>query len=156
MERCSPAVGGGGVEISIQARTRSRRAQHGDERRACDVDRNDRTAGSGDFTPFIAAPCFPSYPSAHASASYAGRSVLQRVWGGRGHSIVLSHPAVPGVTVDYETLEQITDDIDDARVFGGIHFRFDQEAGAKQGRNVGRYIYEHVLERNEDQERDDD
>ena len=69
---------------------------------------------------------------------------------------MLSHPAVPGVTVDYETLEQITDDIDDARVFGGIHFRFDQEAGAKQGRNVGRYIYEHVLERNEDQERDDD
>jgi hypothetical protein len=124
--------------------------------RAGDTDGNDRTAGSGDFTPFIAAPCFPSYPSAHASASYAGRSVLQRVWGGRGHSIVLSHPAVPGVTVDYETLEQITDDIDDARVFGGIHFRFDQEAGAKQGRNVGRYIYEHVLERNEDQERDDD
>ena len=31
----------------------------------------------------------------------------------------------------------LSDDIDDARVFGGIHFRFDQVAGAIQSRQVG-------------------
>ena len=114
--------------------------------RAGDADGNDRTAGDTGFAPFIATPCFPSYPSAHASASYAARVVLERVWGSGGHSIDLSHPAVSGVVAHYSSLKQITDDIDDARVFGGIHFRFDQEAGALQGRRVGQYVFTNVLE----------
>jgi hypothetical protein len=57
----------------------------------------------------------------------------------------LNTPAVPGVTPDYSSFEEITDDIDDGRVYGGIHFRFDQKAGARQGRRVGEYIYRHHL-----------
>jgi hypothetical protein len=38
-------------------------------------------------------------------------------------------------------LKEITEDIDDARVYGGIHFRFEQEAGADLGRRVGEYLY---------------
>jgi hypothetical protein len=45
------------------------------------------------------------------------------------------------------TYEDITDDIDDARVHGGIHFRFDQEAGALQGRLVGTYVFKLNLRR---------
>jgi hypothetical protein len=113
--------------------------------RAADADGNDRTAGDTGFAPYIATPCFPSYPSAHASAGYAARVVLERVWGSGGHSIDLSHPAVSGVVAHYSSLKQITDDIDDARVFGGIHFRFDQDAGAIQGRRVGQYVFANVL-----------
>ncbi len=113
---------------------------------AGDTDGNERTTAATDYAPYIPTPCFPSYPSAHASGSYAGRSILERVWGGGGHSIVISHPAVPGVEVHYSSLKQITDDIDDARIYGGIHFRFDQEAGGKQGRQVGQYIVAHYLE----------
>lgn len=29
--------------------------------------------------------------------------------------------------------------------YGGIHFRFDQEAGERQGRQIGRYIYQRHL-----------
>ena len=57
----------------------------------------------------------------------------------------LSHPAVARSVLHYTSLKQITDDIDDARVYGGIHFRFDQEAGAKQGRHVGQYVFAHYL-----------
>jgi hypothetical protein len=114
--------------------------------RAADNDGNDRTEANADFAPFIPTPCFPGYPSAHASASYAGRAILERVWGSGGHSIDLSHPAVPGVVVHYSSLKQLTDDIDDARVFGGIHFRFDQEAGGKQGLRVGQYVFANYLD----------
>ena len=113
--------------------------------RAGDADGNDRTVGRVDFAPFIATPCFPSYPSAHASASYAARSILERIWGGGGHSMALSHPALPGVVVPYASLKQITDDIDDARIYGGIHFRFEQEAGALQGRRIGQFVFAHNL-----------
>jgi membrane-associated phospholipid phosphatase len=114
--------------------------------RAGDLDGNDRTVADADYVPYIPTPCFPSYPSAHASASYAGRSILQRVWGSAGHALEISTPSVPGVLVHYTSLRQITDDIDDARIYGGIHFRFDQEAGGTQGRKIGQYVFANYLQ----------
>jgi hypothetical protein len=102
---------------------------------------------SGDpaWAPYIVTPCFPGYGSAHASLSNAARDVLERLYGPRHHFITLSNAAVAGVTLQYENFEQITHDINDARVYGGIHFRFDQDIGAEQGRRVGAYVYRHIL-----------
>jgi hypothetical protein len=112
---------------------------------------------SGDTTwkPYIVTPCFPSYGSAHGSLSNAARKVLERLYGPRHHFITLSNPAVAGVILQYENFEQITHDINDARVYGGIHFRFDQETGSEQGQRVGAYVYRHILRR-ADSERDYD
>jgi hypothetical protein len=115
--------------------------------RAGDTDGNPKTNPDSSFMPFIVTPCFPSYPSAHASSSYAAREVLEHIYGRRPQSITLSSPALPGVTLQYTKFKEITDDIDDARVYGGIHYRFDQEAGADQGRRIGRYVYKHKLGR---------
>lgn len=113
--------------------------------RAGDTDGNHETRADPDFTPFVTTPCHPSYASAHASAGNAARAVLERIYGRGGHFIVLSSPAVPGVSLEYRRFDQITDDIDDARVYGGIHFRFDQDAGTLQGCRLGAYVYRHNL-----------
>ena len=113
---------------------------------AAATDDNHKTAPDASFVPFIPTPCFPSYPSAHASASYAARTVLETVYGFRPMRISLSTASLPDVTLQYARLEQITDDIDDARVYGGIHFRFDQTAGAVQGERIGRYVVAHNLQ----------
>jgi len=112
---------------------------------AGDLDSNPRTDANPSFVPLITTPCFPSYPSAHASASYSAREVLERLFSSGRHSITLSNPALPGLIFKYRRLQEITDDIDDARVYGGIHFRFDQEAGARMGRRVGAYVYRYKL-----------
>src|SRR6185437_8122659 len=91
-----------------------------------DTDGNWKTNADLTFLPFIATPCFPSYPSNHASGSDSGAEILRRLYGEGGHSITLSNPAVPDIILQYTTFKQITDDVDDARVYGGIHFRFDQ------------------------------
>ena len=109
------------------------------------ADGNPRTAPDSSFAPFIPAPCFPSYPSGHASTSYAAREVLEAIFGRRGHAILVSTPAVPGDALKYTSLADVTADIDDARVLGGIHFRFDQDSGAEQGRQIGRYVHQHRL-----------
>jgi hypothetical protein len=49
------------------------------------------------------------------------------------------------LVLSYTDLRTITDDIDDARVYGGIHFRFDQDAGERQGHAVGQFIYNNLL-----------
>jgi hypothetical protein len=109
-----------------------------------DVDDNPRTEADPSFVPFIVAPCFPSYPSAHGSLSNAAREVLDRIYGDRHRSITISSPVL-GITLTYRTLREITEDISDARVYGGIHFRFDQDEGADQGRRLGKYIVRHYL-----------
>jgi hypothetical protein len=110
-----------------------------------DTDGNPNTAGDPNWAPFITTPCFPSYPSNHGSAGNGAAEVLRRVYGEDGHSITLTNPAVPNITLQYTSFKQITDDISDARVYGGIHFRTDQVAGEHLGRAVGKTVYRHSL-----------
>ena len=70
---------------------------------------------------------------------------LRRLYGEAGHAIVLTNPAVPAIVLQYDSFREITNDISDARVYGGIHFRTDQEAGADLGRAIGKAIYKHNL-----------
>jgi hypothetical protein len=113
--------------------------------RAGDTDDNPKTDPDAAFQPFIVTPCFPSYPSNHASVSYAAREILERLYGPSGFDITLSSANTPGVALSYTDFKRITEDIDDARVYGGIHFRFDQDAGARQGQRVGAYVYKNNL-----------
>jgi hypothetical protein len=120
------------------------------------IDGNKKTQSVLTWLPLIATPAFPSYPSAHATLSGAARAVLERAFGKHGHAITLTNPLLPSVVLNYTTWEQITDDIDDARVYGGIHFRYDQEVGARQGQMVGRYILRHYLRSPKDADDFDD
>jgi len=110
-----------------------------------DIDGNPLTVADSTWLPLIATPGHPSYASGHATVSGSARAVLERVFGKDGHEVTLDHPAVPGVVLIYTAWDEITDDVDDARIYGGIHFSFDQEKGAHQGRQVGRYILRNLL-----------
>jgi len=111
------------------------------------LDGNDKTDGERTFVPYIVTPCFPSYPSNHGSAGNGAAEVLRRIYGEGGHAITMANSALPGISFQYTTFNQITNDISDARVYGGIHFRFDQEAGADLGRAIGAYVYKQNLRR---------
>ena len=95
-------------------------------------------------------PCFPGYPSNHASGSNGGAEALRRAYGEGEHTITMSNPHAPpiaGLSFHYETFNQMCADIDDARVYGGIHFRFDQDAGNRLGRSVATYLHKNMLRR---------
>ena len=117
---------------------------------AGDTDNNPKTDADPSFVPFVTTPCFPSYPSNHGSAANGAAEVLRRIYGDGGHFMTLSNPAVPDIVLQYTTFKQITDDISDARVYGGIHFRTDQDAGERLGIAVGKVVYTHNLRRMHD------
>ena len=112
---------------------------------AGDTDGNRKTELDTSYAPLIVTPCFPSYPSNHGSASNGAAEVLRRLYGEAGHSITISNPALPDLVYNYTRFKQITDDVSDARVYGGIHFRFDQVAGEQLGRAVGTAVYKNNL-----------
>ena len=49
------------------------------------------------------------------------------------------------ITLHYSQLKAIADDVDDARVYGGIHWRFDQTGGNVLGRAVATAVVKNNL-----------
>ena len=116
------------------------------------ADGNDKTEGDPGFETFIPTPCFPSYPSNHASGTSGGLEVMRRLFGAAGHDITITNnvPALgflPAtvITESYTQLKEIGDDVDDARVYGGIHFRYDQDAGDVLGRAIATEVVKNNL-----------
>ena len=90
------------------------------------------------FTPLITTPCFPGYGSAHGVGAGAASRILWKAYG-RHHTVTNSHPGVPGVILTRHDLLDVVKDISDARVYGGIHFRTDQDAAERQGKSVAQW-----------------
>jgi hypothetical protein len=113
---------------------------------AGDTDGNKHTEADAGWSTLIPTPPYPDYPSNYGSAALAARAVLEEAYGSGGHDITLpsGNPSV-AVTLHYTTFSQLADEINDARVHGGIHFRFAQEAGSRMGRHVGSYILRNHL-----------
>jgi hypothetical protein len=115
-------------------------------------DPNGKTEGDPGFATFIPTPCFPSYPSNHASGTNGGLEVMRRLFGAAGHDITITNTvpplgSLPGktITLQYSQLKTIADDVDDARVYGGIHWRSDQTAGNVLGRAIATAVVKNNL-----------
>lgn len=111
-----------------------------------DVDGNDATSGDTAWTPLIVTPNHPEYPSGHSSASGASAAVLAAFFGDDTAFSVTSE-LTPGVTRYFTSFSAAVDEIRDARVFGGIHFRSACLDGQAMGRKVADYVLEHSLQR---------
>jgi len=117
------------------------------------ADGNGKTDGDTGFNTFISTPCFPSYPSNHASGTNGGLEVMRRLFGAAGHDITITNTNVPAlgslpatsISKHYTQLQKIADDVDDARVYGGIHWRFDQVGGNDLGRAIGTEVAKNHL-----------
>ena len=111
---------------------------------------NNLTSPDPSFAPYITTPCFPSYPSNHASGSRSAAAILERIFGDAPVSITMTNPLsapVANLQFNYTTFNQICIDIDDARIYGGIHYRFDQDAGGRLARAVANTVYRNYLQK---------
>ena len=78
--------------------------------------------------------------------------MMRRLFGAAGHDITISNtvPALGSlpatvITLHYTQLKDIADDVADARVYGGIHWRFDQVAGSQLGQAVATEVSKRFL-----------
>ena len=108
-----------------------------------DADGNDQTAGDAAWKPFIATPPHPEYPSGHSTNSSAMAKILTLEFG--------DNPGIPiavtqtGITRTWTSFIEGVDEVIDARVFSGIHFRNSDEVGARIGRQVAQFVSKHAL-----------
>ena len=98
------------------------------------------------WTPLFATPAHPEYTSGHSSASSAAATVLADYFGD-DTLFMLQSPAAPGWIRIYPSFSAAVDEVTDARVFAGIHFRAACEDGAILGSEVAAHILENLMSR---------
>ncbi len=102
-----------------------------------DTDGRSDTVADPEWLPFRTTPSHPEYPGAHACVSTAASHALKRFFR-RDFTIFPMESSVGGVTYVH-TFTRYTDageEAAEARIFGGMHYQFSNEAGATIGRNV--------------------
>jgi hypothetical protein len=109
-----------------------------------DTDGNDATSPDTAWTPLIVTPAFPEYPSAHSCVSGAASHILSQVFGEETSFSVVSI-ATPGVTRNFHSFTAALEEVKNARVFGGIHFRTATVDGTALGFAVGDFVLAHAL-----------
>lgn len=93
------------------------------------------TAPLPSWTPLLVTPNHPSYVSGHSAFSGAAATVLTDWFGDR--PFTFSSASLPGVTRHFTSFQQAADEAAASRVYGGIHFPFDNADGLAMGRAIG-------------------
>ena len=103
-----------------------------------------RATTDSTWTPLLITPAFPEYPSGHSTVSGAAAAVLTDTFG-ENTAIQVSSDVMLGVVRSFTSFTNATDEVKDARVFAGIHFRTACNDGDATGRTVGNYVLQHAL-----------
>ena len=103
-----------------------------------DIDGNPATERDASWTPLHDAPMHPEYPSGHSILASTVATVIKADVG-RGPMPVLStsSPTAKGATRRWSNVEDFVQEVSDARIYGGIHFRSATDAGEAMGKKIG-------------------
>jgi membrane-associated phospholipid phosphatase len=109
-----------------------------------DTDGNPVTIPDPLWMPLFATPNFPEYPSGHSTVSAAAAVVLANFFGEKSHFTV-DNDLMIGVSRSFSSFSQALDEVKNARVFAGIHFRSACDDGQATGTQVGNWVLDHAL-----------
>jgi PAP2 superfamily len=111
-----------------------------------DIDGNDATERDASWTPFISTPMHPEYPCAHCIQAGAVGAILQAEIG-RGATPLLSTASATanGALRQWSSMEAFVQEVGNARVWDGVHFRFSAEAGIDMGRRIGALAVQRLM-----------
>src|SRR5450631_3074123 len=99
------------------------------------------------WQPLDATPMHPEYPCAHCILSGAAAALIESYGGPRDiPEIWLTSPTAPGITHRWPSLVAFTQEVANARVWAGFHYRSSARVGTAMGRDVGRYVATHFAQ----------
>ena len=103
-----------------------------------DTDGNPATSPDPTWRPLVVGN-HPEYPSGHGCITAALTESLHNYFGTNHVELVISS-TVTGTTRTYESLDELVADVDDARVWGGLHYRWTMTETAKHFPRIAREI----------------
>jgi hypothetical protein len=101
-----------------------------------------------DWRPYIQTPPFPSYTSGHSTISAAAAEVMTEFF---GDSLSFTDTSLLAFGIESRRIasfRQAAQEASISRLYGGIHYRFDLDAGNAAGREIGALVVRRLRMRN--------
>jgi hypothetical protein len=117
-----------------------------------DADGNPLTAADPAWQSLIPTPPFASYTSGHSTFSSSSARLLALFFGSDDIAFSGSSPdpqrwpdALPGVVRSWSSLSEAAEEAGQSRIYGGIHWQYDNMAALASGRALADYVFENFL-----------
>jgi hypothetical protein len=116
------------------------------------TDGNPNTVADPNWIPLAVTPGHPEYPANHGCVTEAVMDALT-VFFGTDEIPFSVNGALTGTTHVFSSFEDVVTEVDNARIFGGMHYRHSVKEGNRLGRMVAEYVLRNDFRRSH--ERDD-
>ncbi len=113
--------------------------------RRADEDGNPNTASDPNWTSLIVSPPYPTYAGNAAAASASLATTLALFFGRDDIAFQISFGSPSNAIRSYSSFSALNTEVSRSRVYGGIHFNFDNTAGQSIGRNVANFVFQNYL-----------
>ena len=116
--------------------------------RAGDSDGNPETVADPNWIGLVVTPNHPEYPAAHGCFSGASTRTLRFFFGTDSFDFTVDSKiaGLTNPTRSYGSFSQALDEVLDARVYGGMHYRNSTKMGAKIGKQVSKFLTKHFFQ----------
>ena len=104
-----------------------------------DTDGNPATVADPNWVPLAVTPGHPEYPAAHGCITAALMDTLTAFFDTEEMPYVVTS-TVTGTTHAFSNFEDVVAEVDNARIYGGMHFHHSVKEGNRLGRRVADYM----------------
>ena len=114
-----------------------------------DLDSNAKTEPDAAWTSFIPAPPYPDYTSGANIISASATRALHLFFGANEMNVSITTTNTAPTVQDTRTFTKfsaIRDEVVEARIYEGIHFRFADELARKQGEHIAQWAFGHYFQ----------
>jgi hypothetical protein len=112
-----------------------------------DLNGNPATELEATWQPIDNTPMHPEYPCAHCIQAGAAVAVIESVLGSADiPEVSVTSTTAPGVTHRWTNLGVFSDEIANARIWAGFHYRFSTRVGTDMGHQIGEYVVKSVMQ----------
>jgi PAP2 superfamily len=112
-----------------------------------DIDGNPDTDREPTWQPLDNTPLHPEYPCAHCILSGTVAGVVNAVFGTADiPEIAVTSPTAPGIIHRWTNMTAFTEEVANARIWSGFHYRFSTRVGTQMGLQLGEYVVKNVMQ----------
>jgi len=110
-----------------------------------DTDGNPATIADPNWKPLLTTPAYPDYVSGYSGLTGAFTQAVEDALATSDLHLTLTSTAVAGAVRTYDAGSALRNDVVDARVWLGIHFRFADTGGVEMGQRVADWALTHYF-----------
>jgi PAP2 superfamily len=112
-----------------------------------DIDDNPATEREATWQPIAPTPMHPEYPCAHCIQSGCVAGIVAALFGTMDiPEIGVTSPTARGVTHRWTSMVSFADEIANARIWAGFHYRFSTRVGTEMGFRIADYVVKNVMQ----------